>query len=364
MNRKEAFRVNNFDLIRLFAAGEVAVRHTLDRFGMQDNWLSQWTSWLPGVPIFFFISGFLISKSYESNSLIREYALNRMLRIYPGLILCTLLAFVSVITTGYLTTQSATFLEISTWLLGQLTFVQFYNPTFMRGFGTGVFNGSLWTVTVELQFYVLIPIIYWFLARMAKHAINLNGVLIGLIILFVLGNLGYKHLSELEPSAITTKLFMVTFVPWIFMFLTGMLAQKNFELIHKFVFGRTISILLTYGCLVFLCVKYLGWRTGNEIHPALFPFLALVVLAIAYNAPTVADRVLHKNDISYGVYIYHLPIINLMIFYGKSSSIVDVFIVLAITLILASVSWIFVERFAIKRKKRPLMPYTLSNDKF
>lgn len=40
----------------------------------------------PGVPIFFFISGFLISKSFEENSVLKEYALNRILRIYPGLL--------------------------------------------------------------------------------------------------------------------------------------------------------------------------------------------------------------------------------------------------------------------------------------
>ena len=362
MSHKEAFRVNNFDLIRLFAASEVALRHTLDRFGMADSWLCECTSWLPGVPIFFFVSGFLISKSYESNSRIGEYARNRILRIYPALILCVILAFVSVLITGYLATQSYTFSGIAVWLLAQMTFVQFYNPTFMRDFGTGVFNGSLWTVTVELQFYVLIPMIYWVLAWIVRRGMNLNMVLIGLILLFVLGNLGYQHLSESQPSAMTTKLFMVTFVPWLFMFLIGVLAQKNFVSIYRFIIGRTLPILLAYGCLTFFCVRFLGWKTGNEVHPALFPFLAIVVLALAYNAPTLADRILHKNDISYGVYIYHAPIINLMIFYGYATKTLDVIVALALTVTMAIISWLCLERIAIRKKKRPSMNMDAGSD--
>ena len=44
------------------------------------------TSLFLGVPVFFSISGFLISKSYENNRVVREFALNRILRIYPALV--------------------------------------------------------------------------------------------------------------------------------------------------------------------------------------------------------------------------------------------------------------------------------------
>ena len=158
---KDSFRTNNFDLIRLFAALEVAVHHTLHHFKLTDHWLYHSTSWLPGVPIFFFVSGFLISKSYENNSRIVEYGRNRALRIYPALVLCTILAVASAFMTGYLATQSWGIPEFLAWIASQVTIVQFFSPEFMRGFGSGVLNGSLWTVTVELQFYVLIPCIYW-----------------------------------------------------------------------------------------------------------------------------------------------------------------------------------------------------------
>ena len=54
------------------------------------------------------------------------------------------------------------------WCLGQLSFVQFYNPDFLRGFGVGVVNGSLWTIAVELQFYVAVPILFWVVNKYKK----------------------------------------------------------------------------------------------------------------------------------------------------------------------------------------------------
>ena len=72
-------KTNNFDLIRLAAALQVALMHALAGLGVATAaWpLRAIADWFPGVPIFFFISGFLISKSFEKNSVVREYALNR-----------------------------------------------------------------------------------------------------------------------------------------------------------------------------------------------------------------------------------------------------------------------------------------------
>lgn len=57
------FRQNNFDLLRLVAATQVALLHGMDHLGVPHNPVTQVLAWLPGVPAFFFISGFLISAS-------------------------------------------------------------------------------------------------------------------------------------------------------------------------------------------------------------------------------------------------------------------------------------------------------------
>lgn len=364
MTDKELFRVNNFDLIRLLAALEVAIHHTLHYFELEDHWLYHRTSWLPGVPIFFFVSGFLISKSYESNSRIAEYARNRALRIYPALVVCTLLSLASVFATGYLASQAWSLPHLTAWILGQITVFQFYPPNFMRGFGSGTLNGSLWTVTVELQFYVLIPIIYGILACFAKTLRNCNAVLVAMILLLVIPNVVFHKmmLDEQFSNSLVSKLVHASFLPWFYMFLLGVLAQKNFMKIHGFVRGRAVPIICVYGAIAFVTVHYCGWPTGNEIHPALFPLLAVTVLSLAYTWPTLCDRILHKNDISYGVYIYHMPVINIMMFYGLISNLGYAALSLALTFAVAACSWFIVERPAIRRKKRPLISLAAADE--
>ena len=154
---KDSFKINNFDLIRLIAALQVAFHHSLAYLKIEHKYfLVEISALFPGVPIFFFVSGFLISKSYENNSVIREYAQNRILRIYPALIVCTFMALLSVWLTGYFTNIKTSIVQVVIWIAGQISFVQFYSPHFMEGFGTGILNGSLWTITVELQFYTLV----------------------------------------------------------------------------------------------------------------------------------------------------------------------------------------------------------------
>ncbi len=90
LNLSTRLRSNNFDFIRLLAAMQVAVSHAN---GHLESELSiPLLSYFPGVPIFFLVSGFLISLSYERSGSISVYALNRVLTCTPynGHGLCSL----------------------------------------------------------------------------------------------------------------------------------------------------------------------------------------------------------------------------------------------------------------------------------
>jgi peptidoglycan/LPS O-acetylase OafA/YrhL len=72
---------NNLDLLRLFFAVQVVLTHTAGHMGLPiPNFLGS----LPGVPAFFFVSGFLIYAAYV-NSPGKNYIYNRFLRLFPGL---------------------------------------------------------------------------------------------------------------------------------------------------------------------------------------------------------------------------------------------------------------------------------------
>ncbi len=360
---QKIFKVNNFDIIRLIAALQVAIHHTVDHLDLERGDMlivfMTVTAYFPGVPVFFFVSGFLISKSYESNSFIREYAQNRILRIYPALIVCTFVALFSIYLTGYFADREFSFNQFIFWIIGQISFFQFYTPEFMREFGTGTMNGSLWTISVELQFYIMVPLLYWIFGLATSKNCNRN--LLILIFVFMVLNV-IKHDVEGEYGEnLLFKLFSVSFVPWIWMFLVGVFFQKNFAFFHRLLSEKILYILPLYLIFSYLSTQHLGWMLGNGISPVLYLFLAAAIFSFAYSSPALSQKLLRRNDISYGVYIYHLPVINILIYYGYTAKASYAIIAITITIILAGISWTVFERNSMKLKKHPLNPLNTAN---
>ena len=356
------FRVNNFDIIRLIAALQVAIMHTMSHLGVEFTSSAMFSvlSYFPGVPIFFFISGFLISKSYENNALIKDYAKNRILRIYPALIVCTFVALLSIYMTGYLANRDFSVIQFVLWVIGQISFFQFYSPEFMREFGTGVMNGSLWTITVELQFYLMVPILYWLFSLARPNGTNRN--LFILIFIFMIFHVTkYSFLSEYNDNLLL-KLFCVSFVPWIWMFLVGVFFQKNFAKLHKVLSGKVLYALPLYLMISFYSTTYLRWNMGNGINPIIFISLAFFVFSFAYSYPMLSQNLLKRNDISYGVYIYHIPVVNILIYYGYTTKLSYVIFAIVVTVLFAGLSWVVFEKKSMKFKMHPLNPLNTDNE--
>lgn len=346
---------NNFDLIRLFAATQVAFCHSTEILTKDKYYLDGWFEFLklfPGVAIFFFISGYLITKSYESNGNLKEYSINRMIRIFPALWVCNFVAVASVFLTGYFREKNIDFFQISLWYFAQSTFVQFYNPDFMRAYGVGVLNGSLWTICVELQFYFIVPIIYKMLKKLnPKYFLLVILILIGLSIFC--NRVLYSLQSE-YGGTVYWKLIRVAFLPWLYMFLTGLLFQKyinkDFNIISSNQFFLLFGIYICYGWFMY----HQNWTFNNGISPFIFLPLAIVTYAFAYSFPNLSQKILGKNDISYGIYIYHMPMVNLFIYFGFTGKLINSIIITIMAIIAASISWLIVEKPALRHKKHAM----------
>ncbi|MEJ6002164.1 acyltransferase family protein [Paucibacter soli] len=336
---------NNFDLIRLMAALQVAIKHALVHMGFA----SQWTELLglfPGVPIFFFISGFLIYQSYSHSRSLGQFAINRLLRIYPALIVCFVVSVALVMFTGYLSWSTLSSRSFLLWVGAQLTVLQIYNAELLRGFGVGVLNGSLWTVAVELQFYVLTPLLAWLTMRQAWCWILV-------LVLGAIANLVMSHWT----AGFGAKLFSVSFPPWFYMFVLGawLSTRRDWQLrllrLHPFV------LLMAYAAAG-VVGRLLGWQvTGNEVNPFSYLLLAMLMFRLAYARPELSEHLLGRNDISYGVYIYHMPVINLLVFHDKVGTPWTVVAACTITVALALASWRLIERPALRLKKLALRNY-------
>jgi len=354
---KQTFKLNNFDLLRLIAAMQVVNIHAIEILHIHPSGIVKsflhFIAIFPGVPIFFFISGFLISRSYESNHRLVEYSQNRVLRLYPGLIACVTLSFFLIYISGYMATANASVFDWSLLYLAKTTFVQFYNPDFMRAYGDGVLNGSLWTITVEIQFYFLVPIFYTIFKLHGGDSTNVK--LIVLALGFLIINRVYTNIPGEYHDEIGYKLLRVSFLPWFYMFLFGVIVQKNFDFFYKIVAGKFIYFLILY-CVIGYLARTYKFGLGNNINPVIYIFLVLLALSFAYSFVGLSKKILRGNDISYGTYIYHMPVVNFMLYNGYSGDMIQAFYVFLITVLLAVISWLVIEKKSLGLKRHPLNP--------
>lgn len=338
------FKNNNFDLIRLLAALQVAFVHGYEHFGIHHNqWLISVLSIFPGVPIFFVVSGFLISASLERTSSIQSYVKNRFLRIYPALWGCFL---ISVLTIFIFFKPQCSATEFLKWVIAQVTIGQFYNPDFLRGYGVGVVNGSLWTIPVELQFYILLPFIY-----IIFNGIKWNKAFVAIfVIALVIANQIFVGLLTADQTLLL-KLFGVTVLPYLYMFFFGVLLQRNLWFIVRFLENKALYVFAAY-LLSALMFSFIGLKfQGNYINPISALILSFLTISLAYTRVDVFGRILKGNDISYGVYIYHMVVVNVFVQVAMFAPEINLVAMLVLTVILALLSWKFIEKPALSLKK-------------
>jgi peptidoglycan/LPS O-acetylase OafA/YrhL len=85
---------NNFGLLRLIFALLVVVSHSFEIMGRPDAlvlFFGTISSGKLAVDGFFLVSGFLVAQSFDHSRTVTIYLLNRILRIYPGFIIASLI---------------------------------------------------------------------------------------------------------------------------------------------------------------------------------------------------------------------------------------------------------------------------------
>lgn len=331
--------MNNFDLLRIFAASQVMFSHAFHhlRVDMPAGW------WIveafPGVPIFFAISGFLISASFERNPDLGGYFRNRILRIFPGLWACVFLTVAVVSLFGEMVFD----LKALIWLLAQL-FGVIYTPGFLKDFGIGSYNGSLWTIPVELQFYILTPLFYWAFRKTGSRSL-----FVVLVLLFFIG-IGFATwaapVADHARDPILNKLIRYSFLPHFYMFMAGLALRHFCAHESKLIAGK--AVLWTVGYLTLHAL--LPSVAGSKVVLSLL--LCVTTVSWAYTLPTLAQRVLKGNDISYGVYIYHGLILNVFVALGLYGGWPFIALLVLFGYLAGSASWAFVERPFMGMRKR------------
>jgi peptidoglycan/LPS O-acetylase OafA/YrhL len=344
MNKE--FKINNFDLLRLFAALEVVLLHSYPHLHLQYPALFNIALNFPGVSMFFVMSGFLISASLERNNDLIIYFKNRATRIFPALWVCLIITVIVI--SIFSNISFLTFAAIP-WFFSQCVGI-IYTPAFLIPFGFGSYNGSLWTIPLELQFYVVLPVLYFIISKITiRDNVKTLAFAIACAVFCIITYLLKVHYDADNFSFNNIpKLLRYSFIPNIYLFLFGVVLQRLKVFQSKFIFGKGLFWLAGY-----LLVSYLI-PTSNTTYIFKLLCLGVTTVSLAYTMPSLANKILKGNDFSYGVYIYHGLVLGVMVQLKLFGQPIYVLLIVVITVIMALLSWFFIEKPVMKRKKKTI----------
>lgn len=337
-------RNNNFNLMRMLAAWAVLFSHShfllanrveaeplYERLGLTLGTIA--------VHAFFVISGFLITSSLLQRQNLRSYAAARFLRVVPALFIMLL---ITVFGLGAFVTEhplSAYLLSTETWRFFFQNLVMFAGVAWTL---PGVFeanahpftvNGSLWTIAHEVRFYAALAFA-WFLTGLLGGASRIRWleacVLIGLV---ASGAQIILWHFDLVAERQTARLG--------FMFLSGVAYRLFNDRIH--LDGRLFALLVFA-----LVAASLNSTAFLVCYLVALPYL---LLCVAYLPDGVLRRYNMVGDYSYGFYIYAFLVQQTIIWtfpdIGLPALVIGSSIV---TVVLAALSWHFIEQPSLRRK--------------
>lgn len=356
--------------LRFFAASLVVLMHT------QSNQKSMGIPHFPESPIFykglwavsffFVLSGFLITylllkeKQNTQTVDIKAFYLRRVFRIWPLYFLVIVFGFVFY-------WKLAPMLGLSTVnqypkSLAVLLYVFFLANLMNTLFDVGGILHVTWSIAVEEQFYLFYaPLVN----RLSKNFIPIiSGITLFFFAIHITNTINIFHLNEKLQLFLRTLQFhymgIGAMVAWLFY-------NKEKEIMKLPIFtSRFLQIILTLLILIF----FFGYQKnmwGELLLPLpiglLLGWLILNVAANQLSLYKLNNPLLHfLGDISYGIYMLHVPMIYATTFlckkflsaYTHSIFYLPMYYLILFTLIIiaASFSYRFIERPILQLYKK------------
>jgi peptidoglycan/LPS O-acetylase OafA/YrhL len=146
----------------------------------------------------------------------------------------------------------------------------------------------------------------------------------------------------------------MTLAPYLWMFLVGVSIQRNWSTVRGWLFGRAHWWGLGY---LMLCAaaRWLHVDTGgNYLSPVYLLPLAGLIVSLAMSAPQLSDRILRHHDVSYGLYLYHMLVIDLLVGFAAPTGWASFAAATVVSFGLAALSWTFIERGYLRDKRGAL----------
>lgn len=352
------------DILRFFAAVSVLIYHCIEHYGWHNFpqkfglfWFRM--GWI-GVDLFFVLSGFVISlaaftqlDNHGTHNFRLNFMKKRAARIMP-LHYLTMLIFIIFLTPALI------YSNFIPNLLSHLFFV--HNLSYITH---SEINGVNWSLGAEMQFYLLIAL----LAPFIKDCRIYKVVIPALIVTFS-WRLFVTSFSKTDtPLDIFHFFIWATQLPgmldeFLIGFLLARLVRSPFA--HTLFNYKYTSLLLLALAIVMMTVLLKIYLTYSSFwqYPFMviffrsyigltFGVILLFLCTLRVNKPIkmILSPLMYGGTISYGLYLWHLPVIlSVKAHLGWLSPEKATLVTLAFTLTLAILSWHFFEKRFLIRK--------------
>ncbi len=338
-------RDNNLNLIRALAAIAVLVSHAypITRGAGAEQPLQMSVGFPLGhlaVLVFFAISGFLVTASFDRRISVSQFVTARFARLFPGLAVSVLLVALAM---GPLTTD----LPLARYFTdsGTLTFIirniltyptQYWLPGVFTENPYPTVEGSIWTLAYEVACYA--AVVFAGMAGLFRHPLAATAAIVALL---AVG-------ETLDQAGIGTFYQLDQFMTLSQPFALGMIAYLWRDRLP--VSAAALALLVALAAVL----------RGTPL------FDACAVAALSYGTmfaalrPAGPIRAYNRiGDYSYGIYLYAFPVQGMTVWaLGDQTPLQNILTALPLTLAFAVLSWHFVERPALRwlrgRRSRPV----------
>lgn len=313
-------------------------------------------SWY-GVDVFFTISGFLITYililTKESGTkpllIIKNFAIRRALRLFPIYYLFLLFFFIA-----------WKFFSLQLWKPDFTVYFFTYTPNFLfyqKGGGYAPVFSHLWSLGIEEQFYLCWP---WIVVFVKRNWL-LPVILVFISISYFFNTIGYlnPNIKSLPFSNFHT-LGSGALLAFAFHYYreTGWMNYLKAWRMLLFAVVFALFVLLLY----FYKESVAAWHFGREFGLSIVTMAFVLVSIYGWQGfvqfITKNKFVQYLGRISYGIYLFHLPVPFLvgLAFQKAGLSITNplllLFIYTTVTIFAAALSYRFIETWFLNLKKR------------
>jgi len=281
---------NNFTLLRVLLALAVVLGHAKLLSG------TEWPAFPfnladAAVDCFFVVSGFLITGSYERTHGLLAFYVRRIFRLYPMylfIVLAQTVAMLTLLPGGMFSEPYATLRYVASNAV-LANFLQYDIGGVLHGLRNPGINPSLWTLKIEIGFYLIVPAVYVAVRRWGWSVLALIFA-VSVAYAVTLRHFGDPRLAKQLPGQ------MQFFVAGMALYLYG---------------GRIRVSPWISACVIALFL--MAWTYIEPIPDGIRPVLvAAFVFCAALNTPPARLR----TDLSYSVYLVHGPLLQILILTG------------------------------------------------